>query len=1412
MYTAIEQWLKEKLGIVLKDKLSVGCALQDGQIISMLLEYYGVTPQPCLKVDQSTCDGTSHYENLLALRKCFCMIGLDVKDSDLIGIAEGNNAVALKFLYGLYLNLENFTVCGKNKFQKKHPKFRITSRICVPFAYEKFPEQSDMRSYVSQQLRTICRKYRDRDVCVCKSKEQKFRCEPMKNVMQDIEQFEKMHTETFDKIEKPMRTLSIGTVEKEFEGIRLVDDENFLDHFVENLIQESQYEKQIGEALQHQKAILQDNLKLMNKIADEKAAACLEALREEHDNLMEENMLLREEEIEKQRKSEEAKINARVIEHGCYEITYNLICLAYRIASYGNVQIPDVVWYQWKQEFIKNQCDIEHDYTLENFDIPSEKTEEQGSEPCLDLNQNMKSLAKADLEDYLYFQRDWVSDEPKPLQDALGFVVTKLLILISPKPIPPNQPLIPDFISAHCLHGLPDKFHKFFKTFLESNQILFIIVEDLINFCISEYKESSGSMAGFSSTSENNGEVSIKSIDSGEMELNEDGEHERVANKETQTPAVLPEPNYAELCSAAMIGKSMATKVIQGEPINAQLIVQALICFLVRATGWRGWVLVDFPNAMTELCELESNLRGQFVPVKSKSNMVSEDLGDCRSKLVPFTVNLNKKTEPFVPYISHFIDIIADKETDMNGEKNAVCKFYKRYNRFKEFQYNPGPGLDKEDILSILRFILNDKESETMIEMSSFENMDFSGLSVFKESNKSKKYIFSYSKDTLTYEVEPEYEYEDERSDVQSEIFFKHYADFDAPVEMLSSLAKIWQKMESDYLTILEMNFFLKRKENSKMISFGLYVHKSFADVQNLPSKKQQAVDTFQREFNRLSKEQRNCANVKNELYDKVFMLQYQLWDMCDEAQMIRERVAHDLANADWFIDHLDVMCKVYLCIMNEELRRFTESMQIIADYYLLSLKKVPELQKPVDIEEKQIDVKVDNGDLDIRECVEFVSADGFLVTFQFLIDRINSTFEYYKEQINACNIINSKYSGMQEDLREQMESAVADETSRILLRTELIQRNFLSEVEEFELWYSSLLNDQFEICKTRFQNEISAVNSLCAIINMAIEEETPLCRRLMLHQDTFIIDSNLFLLPSQSCNALTLSSLLTLKSTSLTPTHIENLRQIFQNITPNGYILNKAFVFLLQDLLTEETHKNCLPEAWKTLTEQSMQAIAHEIFGNTLKYSWRDFLIQSYEIPYPNWHQLMNMAQVFRRYNHEQNDLIAWRDFSCSMLWFESDIPATHESTKLLKFKRFLFKLFQVDDERTNYMDLLFHLCKSDEPVFGFCKALCLVSKAPSMQALSDCPSFCEDSELQSPDPLISFESLQEVFTRFLSDPFPPDIQECVTFLATKWSSPRPMWEVQNLLASEPCLLAFLESMHKFKTCVVSNIVDRYI
>lgn len=1492
-YTIIQQWLKDKVGIIIEDESHVGTTLKNGEIVAMLLDKYGLVSRSRLDIRQSNRNLLKqNYENWVMLRQWLSFNNFNLKEMEMINIVAGDNTTALKFLYQLYSKLNNLKSCSTTQ-SELYSKFQVTSNV---------DEMSNRQcqqlkiSLLKDELKKTCSKYKE-EQSVCKGNKitRKYKCDSMDKVIQDIDEFEKMHERQATTNYVPFRPApaaeqkipslksSSQVVFPEFQYVECEQktkckgndsedsgDEDTIKIIVHDLINQSKNEKKTCEALQLlkcQQYTLLENSKLMENLADKETTTNLQILLEEYEKkimlqkLGELNSLNSVVEMEmtvSERGSmldekETKELQNREIHYYCKHIANDLIHIAHTLSLLNIETFPETVWQQWKQAFIKDEFCKVVDSIHDTFHVLDDNAQENKSLESSDVSilklDYLECLAKADLYDYLKFERDWVLEDngeySLPVQEELGFIVTKLLKHLAAVPIPPQKPDLPPFESAFCLHGLPDKYHNLFKSILEANQVLFLTPEDLVNYCVSEYKKQTPMSEWLEDSAlEEENSCIIRSLNS--IEYVEEEDVTFFATKETQTPAVLPEQKYADISPAAVVGRKIAGQLIHGQEISSQLIVEALLSFLSKTEVRKGWVLVNFPNDFNDISQMESNLQGRFVPLNIEDNVESQV--DYKSKLLPFIVN---SEAPFVPYLSHCISIETNKK--MKVEIGMVHYFYKHYNRYKQFRCHARSRLHKNVVQRILKFILTSTESESFnpgSRSSVFDSMDFGSM----EESSSTESLFSEGE---SIEIEFENEEvgemeEDTRSLCESDIFMKrfHFIDFDVPSEILSILGRLWRNLERRYLDILKSVFWLKRKENSTLLPFAQHVENFFKDAINLIDNKQQLVDTFQQEFNTITSKKRCCEDVKNLLHDKVFQLQLKLWEIADENQEVhRENVAKYAATLDWIRDHLIVTCKLYLIVVYIEIDRFSETMQILVDYYLLYLKKVPLVEKIVSIEKKQFDLGLGSSGLKdksgLRQFITFKTADGFYTDFDFLYEQINSIFVYYENETDKYAIPKDDFSKMADDARNEMDSAVASEKQRISLRLTLIRRNFISEIEYFELWVTDHLNSQFGKMVARYEREIVAINKLCSVVKMAIEEETSLNRTLLLKEDKFSIVPQ----QPQSTSGELSSQSLSSKFTALTPKHIESLRKVFQSVAPDGIIFNSAFLFILEDMLVDNTHRDCLPDSWRMLKQDPLKNILHEIFGNALQYDWKDFLINTFEISYPNVSELKRMACVFHSLESEHRPLISLKGFNSALIWFEVDPNYSHEiSRELSTVKQLLFKMFQVDSERMNYSQMLLHLCKDLDPIKGFAKALCLVSfqrqnlSEDSVESFHGCdieisgegleenaffesrPDSCifhqdESENYRDTKSLeICYEDFEQVLAMCIQSEercgvkYAEDLQKCLVNIQSQWTFPYNLCMVIGMIQSEPSLLTLLQSSHKFKSCVVSHIVDRYI
>lgn len=295
-------------------------------------------------------------------------------------------------------------------------------------------------------------------------------------------------------------------------------------------------------------------------------------------------------------------------------------------------------------------------------------------------------------------------------------------------------------------------------------------------------------------------------------------------------------------------------------------------------------------------------------------------------------------------------------------------------------------------------------------------------------------------------------------------------------------------------------------------------------------------------------------------------------------------------------------------------------------------------------------------------------------------------------------------------NLNIEWETALNDELSRFLFRMKLILARGIFDMNEFLAMILNTLSGLTEDINDMYMKEVQSISECCKVFRCGIEEEIPIRPQLELKGDEFYVNEDILLLPEfeESVDRV-------VNKEQKIRFSIEQLCLIFEklrHVAPQGEIVKRSLLFILEDLRAfnpEMKNCNCFPEAWKFLDPEDMINLLDEFYQDLEIVDWRDFIVYALEIPMPSEEEILSMRKIFRKLDPGGTEIINRENYDESYFWFESTAISDLETEKNDKIKDLLFKMYQVDDYRTNYSAILLAFCKDENPIFGFTKALAL-------------------------------------------------------------------------------------------------------
>ncbi|CAK9812941.1 Sperm flagellar protein 2 [Anthophora quadrimaculata] len=473
--------------------------------------------------------------------------------------------------------------------------------------------------------------------------------------------------------------------------------------------------------------------------------------------------------------------------------------------------------------------------------------------------------------------------------------------------------------------------------------------------------------------------------------------------KQTQTPRNIPYDDLDPvLTDSAYMGKWTYEFLTLGEPISNELATKILIEYLKSLANAKAWALIDYPSTYEQMSRLEEALTGSTPPPDPKvldfENVIIEDIEPVTPRIVfedqsdPYALNRvsrivpdprAKQTEDVDPnrtFATLFVRVkqqpkyfeIGDSTYEaISKDASSVDHFYASHEIAHILYY---ATLDLLTLKKLARFVIGDpllqrKSSKELFgeALKSFEKETKRGPSLKEAVIRRLLTEEEFEKlqfDSAEHEGEGEGEGEGEEEgyedgnvegadlasiDFQLEFDMRpikpgepkwQWIDFPLSSTLVDSLANLWENLEKAYVEELKELLLLKSVHSSSIVPYTDFVVRNAMEFVNRPDTKQNLLHDFHKAFNAIDEDARKDVDVKCELHRRVADLQGQLWDICDQRKNAAEEERKMYLSNEWIILEALLLYDIYVGIIQVEIDRCVDTIQVLQNYYLGMLKK----------------------------------------------------------------------------------------------------------------------------------------------------------------------------------------------------------------------------------------------------------------------------------------------------------------------------------------------------------------------------------------------------------------------------------------------------------------------------------------
>ncbi|XP_053610553.1 sperm flagellar protein 2-like [Plodia interpunctella] len=587
------------------------------------------------------------------------------------------------------------------------------------------------------------------------------------------------------------------------------------------------------------------------------------------------------------------------------------------------------------------------------------------------------------------------------------------------------------------------------------------------------------------------------------------------------------------------------------------------------------------------------------------------------------------------------------------------------------------------------------------------------------------------------------------------------------------ALATCWEEIEKSYVHDMQQLFLAKRLQMNCLIPYARFIKDKMEQIITLPSFKQDLVSAFQKEYNDFENDWRDINLAKNEWHCRVKELQHKLYTICDERKLRAQQQRQALICENWAMEELTTMVNTFISCMQAELNRSILTFQTLHDFYYAMIKRMPpndrlsskdltKIQREVEdatgakkgtedkvfkqlknafqeLQLKNIEIDYSNNpfNLVIENNVKFALKviKDINDSYRSLISREYSEIAKIvpvpkrKDDNTSEESVNAEEVFKQNALKciEEWTVGINGEMFRASLRMLALQYKCYHDMKLFsDHIYKTFMDVQASI-DTYYLNEIKSVDRLCKYLQMAVENGRRIQETLILEHDTFVIDPNLLQFPPPEPPPEKPESLEIVHDFEFKIGQLARLRSQFQIVAPSGKIMQKHFIYLLQDFFIfgkESCEGSAFPEAWKRIDPEQIPKFVYNLYGETVYVDWRDFLIYCLNIRFPTIEELLELRKRFRCEDLESTEVISRDDYLKEELWFEQYFDPEDKQAMLRKhlIKQFLFELFETSFDMINYPAFLLAFCKSHDTFEGFANALAMAVGKKICFSLQEC------------------------------------------------------------------------------------------
>ncbi|CAG9857088.1 unnamed protein product [Phyllotreta striolata] len=548
-----------------------------------------------------------------------------------------------------------------------------------------------------------------------------------------------------------------------------------------------------------------------------------------------------------------------------------------------------------------------------------------------------------------------------------------------------------------------------------------------------------------------------------------------------------------------------------------------------------------------------------------------------------------------------------------------------------------------------------------------------------------------------------------------------------------SLLVDMWERMEEIYINDLSQVFFEKRVIMNTLRPYVSYVQHMIRSYIVQTDNRHLIMREFQDKFNQFDSDYRKDKEFKAQMQCLTFSFTDRLSDLADVRVMRAERQRHDVILVSWGVKQMIQLVNNFITGFQIELDRSCDSMTFIIDYFCGIITNLPgdeiiakEILPKFPLDSAEIENEINNiyinvgvpdanplvGKIDAvyRKALAIVDKNDSYVFSKYEAMKFTFMSGTGQKSAKSKSTMKATAAGTTGDnivaqqqilyLFDIWYNCLKGETARIKIRLHLLKRYLLKNVESFFVTLKDTYHSLYKENQFRYDTELKTIKDIWYMFMIAIEKEQQIQHELVFINDHLYVRPSVILFEDPVEEPPKLSNTMVFSVRQLNA-----LIELFIDLGPDGFVPARSFSFILQDMTVNNT-TNWIPDEWTNLTGPNVFQFTQDMFGPQEFVCWKDFIIYCLALRFPTVNDIVLMRRAYKNIDLNSTELIDKKHYDDIPFWFETDEDVDVEAVKNL-----LFRMYQVDEQFTNYTAMLFDFCKSDITLLGIVKALTLIS-----------------------------------------------------------------------------------------------------